>query len=89
MDRFILDAKEMTSVEMAHKYIAQMMSFPDYYGENLDALWDMLSEICEPTEIVLQGYELLKKQLGKDAEELVQVFVNAQGENEEVTFILE
>ncbi len=36
-----------------HEYIAEKMAFPDYYGHNLDALYDCLTDITEPTAVGL------------------------------------
>lgn len=36
-----------------HEYLKDKLDFPDYYGRNLDALYDCLTEICEPTAIGL------------------------------------
>ena len=38
----ILDTKILN--EQGHKYLKEIFNFPDYYGENLDALYDCLSE---------------------------------------------
>lgn len=37
--------------ELVQEYIAQKMEFPDYYGKNLDALYDCLTDISEPTAV--------------------------------------
>ena len=34
-----------------HEYIAEKMAFPEYYGHNLDALYDCLTDITEPTAV--------------------------------------
>lgn len=39
--------------ETLHAYLARKLDFPDYYGGNLSALADCLSEICIPTKITI------------------------------------
>jgi len=39
------------SQETLHAFIAKKLGFPDYYGGNLAALADCLSELGEPTRI--------------------------------------
>lgn len=41
----ILNAAKMTDKETSHKYLREILRFPDYYGNNLDALYDCLSEM--------------------------------------------
>ena len=41
-----LDAQEWASVEDMHAAFATSMSFPDYYGKNLDAFNDALSDVA-------------------------------------------
>lgn len=40
--------------------MAEMLEFPDYYGKNLDALYDCLTELGECT-IVLEGEDILQE----------------------------
>ena len=37
--------------------IAEALAFPDYFGMNLDALWDSLADVDEPTEVVWHQHE--------------------------------
>ena len=45
--KYYLDAQRMSNKEDAHMYLKYRMNFPEYYGENLDALYDVLSELDE------------------------------------------
>ena len=42
---FTIDALYLNDRETAHEYLAEIFDFPDYYGKNLDALYDCLSEM--------------------------------------------
>ena len=46
----ILDAAKLGEKNKAHAYLKKIFSFPEYYGRNLDALYDCLSEL-EPLNI--------------------------------------
>ena len=58
MKNVILDCENLLQKEQAHLYLAQMLDFPDYYGKNLDALFDCLTELGECT-ITLKGESIL------------------------------
>lgn len=49
MRKVIIDLDGKASRDEVHGYIAGVMDFPDYYGGNLDAMYDCLMEIPEPT----------------------------------------
>ena len=53
MRKIILDIEKMRSLPMLHKYLHTALALPEYYGANLDALYDCLTEIAEPTELVV------------------------------------
>lgn len=46
----ILDATMLRERLPAHDYLKESLALPDYYGKNLDALYDCLTEL-EETEI--------------------------------------
>ena len=41
------------SKKALHAYLKEKFGFPEYYGNNLDALYDCLTDISEPTAIGL------------------------------------
>ena len=52
--KYVLDAQQMQTKESTHEYLKDMLGFPEYYGRNLDALYDCLSDM-EDIEIVIQN----------------------------------
>ena len=54
MKSVTIDCEKLLHKKEAHLYLAQMLDFPDYYGKNLDALFDCLTEMGECI-IVLKG----------------------------------
>lgn len=49
-----LNLGRCTSKEETHRYLKAKFRFPEYYGENLDALYDCMTDIAEDTEIVFE-----------------------------------
>lgn len=54
MRRIELDAERLTERRAAHRYLKERFGFPDYYGGNLDALHDMLTELS-PVTVAVRG----------------------------------
>lgn len=79
--RVILDGKQIESREMLHEQLARELAFPAWYGGNLDALFDCLTDLREETEITLCSYPALEETLGGYAGVLVRVLREAAEEN--------
>ena len=54
MREVYLEGRLMTDRAAAHAEIKDKLSLPEYYGANLDALWDCLIEIGEETVITVR-----------------------------------
>lgn len=74
MKKIILDAKKMTSKNTTHKYLKDVLDLPEYYGENLDALWDCLTEISEDISITIENADVLEENLGEYALQIISLF---------------
>ena len=44
---------DLVSLEQMHEYLARELGFPEYYGANFSALNDCLTDISQPTRIVI------------------------------------
>lgn len=79
MNEIVLYGEEME--ENPHGYIKEKLDFPDYYGENLDALFDCLTEMDRKT-IIIKDSKIVD-------EEIVATFVDASKENPDIELILD
>lgn len=59
MKEITIDCSAMDSRAVLHGALAQALSFPEWYGNNLDALHDLLTAIPEDTRLTLLHFETL------------------------------
>jgi len=79
MQTVILDFSTCRSLDDIHQMLKTRLDFPDYYGMNLDALWDCLTGWIEtPVTVVFRGVSALPKDLREEAEEMLDVFIRAE-----------
>ncbi len=57
MKKVILNFSAVGSREDVHALLRRELDLPEYYGNNLDALHDCLTDICEDTAIGLYRTE--------------------------------
>lgn len=81
VELFLADAKDRSEL---HTLLQEAFAFPDYYGRNLDALWDLLMEIHEETEIDIYDESTLRDQMGAYADKLLITFLQAADENSNI-----
>ncbi len=78
----VLDGEIIKDREMLHDTLAETLGFPDWYGRNLDALHDCLTDIMEETEIQIRHERALADHLGSYAADLKRVIRMTAEENE-------
>lgn len=85
-----IDASEFNNLEEFHELLKEKLDFPDSYGDNLDDLWDCLVNHCKmPLTFYWLDFETSRTLLGKDAEDLLDLFYEAQDEIEDFYFELQ
>lgn len=76
-----LEGRLMTSKEALYLHLNRVFALPNHFGNNLDALWDVLNEATESTEILFLNVDLAQKQLGDYALELVNLLERLAQQN--------
>ncbi len=76
-----VDCSNITSRAEFHEALAKALSFPDWYGKNLDALHDCLTDIFEDTRIQFEHWEILEAHLGSYSAAIQWAMTHAAGEN--------
>ena len=81
MKEITLDCRGFIPRSELHRILAAALSFPDHYGNNLDALHDCLTSLPEETRLILQNWEAAEVGLGRYALGLKRVLEDSQAEN--------
>ena len=89
MTTIILDIATLFSKDAFHQAICNALSLPPYYGSNLDALFDCLSDISSDTQLILQHAASLEENLGAYGCGIQQVLQAAAQNNPHFSFVLE
>jgi len=89
MKKVVLDGSAIEDVLHLHDLLQELLELPDYYGRNLDALWDCLTgEVALPLMIEWVHYAASRQKLGDAAEQFVELFRDAERELADFHFII-
>lgn len=83
MNHIHLYAEKMSDRDQMHNHLKDAFAFPQWYGNNLDALYDLLGEIGHPTTIRLHHSELLEGY----CRNLLKVMAQAAADNKNIWFV--
>lgn len=92
MEKIVLDFANCKNAIDMHHELKATFNFPDYYGENLSALWDCLSYRWDRKEcitVIIRGQGKVSKEWQAYMEEILEVFRDVHEETPNVTFIVE
>lgn len=82
----ILDGNCIINKETLHDTLAASLPLPNWYGRNLDALYDCLTDLQEETMIQILNMDALEAHLGSYAHALDRVLRNASCENPRIEY---
>ena len=77
----IIDGNTVASMEDVHKTLAQQLNFPEWYGGNLDALHDCLTDLHDDVDVSVVHADTLLETLGPAYVRLCRVLSDVAEEN--------
>ncbi len=81
MQEVYLNGRDYENPEELHEFLAKELEFPEYYGGNLSALYDMLTELSDDTRIVVALSGVEDDSMLDALERIVEVMTDAADEN--------
>ncbi len=88
MRKITLKLERMSSLPALHKYLRRELALPVYYGANLDALYDCLTDVTEDTQLVVPAAVADDARLGWYGKQLLQVLQDAAAVNEHLQVLI-
>ena len=83
MKQITLDGNLLADAAKVHDYLKEMLEFPEYYGNNLDALYDCLTDL-DDIEITIN----LPEEDGAIFQKVLRVFKAADRKNDSMKLIV-
>ncbi|MBQ9647139.1 MAG: barstar family protein [Oscillospiraceae bacterium] len=85
----LIDGAVIETRGQLHNALSEQLALPEYYGRNLDALFDCLTDIHEDTELRLVRTDELFAHLGVYADVFQTVLSDAAVENPHLRLVTE
>lgn len=77
-----LDGLSISSEQDFHKRIASAFSWAQYYGNNLNSLWDLLStDVERPIEIVWKNSKESEQSMGETFKKMIFIFEGTENQD--------
>ena len=81
---FYIDLKSITTKPDFHAALAKELPLPEHYGNNLDALYDVLTEQGEGWNIIIYNTTDMEKELPDYLNKLKKLAKQAQSETDDL-----
>lgn len=89
MNKITLDGKVFLTKEELHKILKSKMNLPEFYGNNLSGLWDLITGFIPlPMTIEWINFKESQVNLGHYAKDVLQVFKDAEEELDDFKIIV-
>lgn len=89
MKTVIIDGISVCDRECLHSIFVKELDLPEYYGKNLDALHDCLSDLHSDVCITIRNLADLEQNIGKYADSLVRMLLDSKRGNDHITLMFD
>ncbi len=86
---YIIDLSEVKSKADLHDVLKSKLPLPDYYGRNLDAFYDALTEFDKPAEIRFVNVDAAEEAMESYIKSLRKLCKRVNDEDPEMVIIFE
>ncbi|MBR5059266.1 MAG: barstar family protein [Clostridia bacterium] len=83
--RRCVNCKKIQDIQGFYDILSKKMRFPDWFGNNLDALSDVLGDVPDNTVLVLRHFDEMAERIGPKAETLRKVLLDSAADNPGLT----
>ena len=74
---YFVDFKDVKCEADVHKALKEGLNFKEYYGANLDVLWDRLTDMVNYNAVItLKNFDRLEKMDAEEADAIFQMFIS-------------
>ncbi|MBR3146879.1 MAG: barstar family protein [Eubacterium sp.] len=88
-DEYIIDLAGVETEEDVQDRLMESLPLPDYYGGNLDALYDVLTEMGDGWHLIIVGTDDVSEEIRPYVEELIDVCSDASAVAPDLTVDVE
>ncbi|MBQ3178485.1 MAG: barstar family protein [Clostridia bacterium] len=77
----VLDFRDVQYYPEIHRIIKKALDFPEWYGENWDALWDCLTDIMDEDALTIEilGMDTIRRKFPPVEDMLISIFREWKG----------
>ena len=85
--KLVLDGNLIKDKEMLHSHMEKTLDFPEWYGGNLDALYDCMTDLMEELDVEFLNWDRMEENLGDYAGKVLRVLRDAAEGNLNILLI--
>lgn len=88
MRELVINSDRFSTSEELHLYLMEELHFPDYYGRDLSALHDCLTDISQETVLIFEMDGFQSEEIARYMKRVLRVVRDSAKENANITVMV-